>query len=135
MKTKTILMLTAAMAFSAVLAANVEVASPFADGMVLQRGMRVPVWGWADPGTQVTVSFAGTTRTATAGADRKWRVDLPPLEASKEGRELRVNDVTDYRPSIRPGDTLSVVRSTDRGYWIKKDGVTGWYTGELEYIE
>ena len=93
MKTKTILMLTAAMAFSAVLAANVEVASPFADGMVLQRGMKVPVWGWADPGTLVSVSFAGVTRTATAGADRKWRVDLPPMEASKESRELKVNDM------------------------------------------
>ena len=83
-----------AFAAAASMAAGVEVASPFADGMVLQRGMKVPVWGWADPGTQVTVSFAGTTRTATAGADRKWRVDLPPMEASKEGRELRVNDVT-----------------------------------------
>ena len=93
MKTKTILMLTAAMAFSAALAANVEVASPFADGMVLQRGMKVPVWGWADPGTLVSVSFAGVTRTATAGADRKWRVDLPPMEASKESRELKVNDM------------------------------------------
>ena len=83
---------------SAVLAAlcsasAVEVASPFADGMVLQRGMKVPVWGWAKPGEAVKVSFAGVARTATADADGRWRVDLPPMEASKERRELRVNEM------------------------------------------
>lgn len=80
-------------AISASLAsAAVETASPFADGMVLQRDMDVPVWGWADPGEKVTVTFAGNTRTAVASADGKWRVNLPPLKASKERRELRVND-------------------------------------------
>jgi sialate O-acetylesterase len=72
--------------------AAVETASPFADGMVLQRDMKVPVWGWADPGEKVSVSFAGKTCTAVASADGKWRVDLPPMKASKESRELRVND-------------------------------------------
>ena len=86
--------LFAAVVLAAAASNAVEVASPFADSMVLQRGMKVPVWGWADPGTCVTVSFAGATRTATAGADRRWRVDLPPMAESKEGRELKVNDVT-----------------------------------------
>jgi len=27
-----------------------ELASPFVDGAVLQRDMKVPVWGWAAPG-------------------------------------------------------------------------------------
>lgn len=31
----------------------------FSDGMVLQRGRAVPVWGTAEPGESVTVSFAG----------------------------------------------------------------------------
>ena len=30
--------------------ADVELGSPFSDNMVLQRGMKVPVWGWATPG-------------------------------------------------------------------------------------
>ena len=47
---------------------------------------------------------------------------------------LRVSDVTDYRPEVRPGEMLSVVRQTDRGYWIKKDGVSGWYSGELKFL-
>ena len=40
---------------------------------------------------------------------------------------------TDYRPAVAPGDELSVVRVTDRGCWIKKDGVSGWYDGELDF--
>ena len=63
--------------------AGLKLGTPFADGMVLQRGMNVPVWGWADAGEEVTVEFAGQKRTATADATGKWRVDLAPLEASK----------------------------------------------------
>lgn len=39
------------------LAGAVRLADPFADGMVLQRGMPVPVWGTAAPGEKVTVAF------------------------------------------------------------------------------
>lgn len=65
-------------------------ATPFADNMVLQRGMPVPVWGTAAPGEKVTVAFAGQTKTATADAKGAWRVTLDPLSASKENRTLKV---------------------------------------------
>jgi sialate O-acetylesterase len=70
--------------------AEVKLASPFTDHMVLQRELPVPVWGWADPGAQVTVEFAGQKKSATAGADRAWRVTLDPLTASASPRELVV---------------------------------------------
>ena len=89
---KTVLMLAAVVAVSAVSVAAVDVASPFSDGMVLQRGMKVPVWGWAEPGESVTVAFRGVSRTAKADANGRWRVYLPPMEASKERRELRAGD-------------------------------------------
>jgi protein phosphatase len=41
-------------------------------------------------------------------------------------------DSTDYHLPVRPGDRVSVVEETGRGYLIKKDGITGWYYGELE---
>ena len=43
----------------------------------------------------------------------------------------RCEDSTDYRLPVSPGDALSVVRRTSRGALVKKDGVTGWYTGRL----
>lgn len=41
-------------------------------------------------------------------------------------------DSTDYRLSVRPGDILSIVEKTSRGWLVKKNGITGWYHGRLE---
>ena len=70
----------------------VALGSPFGSGCVLQRGRPVPVWGFADPGARVEVLFGGHAASASAGADGKWRVDLPAMEASDEGRVLSVSD-------------------------------------------
>ena len=40
-------------------------------------------------------------------------------------------DSTDYLLSVQPGDTLSIIEKTSRGWLVKKNGVTGWYTGSL----
>ena len=52
--------------------------------------MAVPVWGWADPGEQVTVSIAGQKHTATAGPDRKWMVRLNQLKAPADPIEMTI---------------------------------------------
>ncbi|MBR0067170.1 MAG: hypothetical protein IJQ00_06210, partial [Kiritimatiellae bacterium] len=70
------------------LEAKVELGVPFADHAVLQRGREVPVWGTADPGAKVKVSFAGMTREATAGADGTWCVKLGAMDACCQGRTL-----------------------------------------------
>jgi sialate O-acetylesterase len=72
------------------LLAEVKLASPFTSHMVLQREMKVPVWGTAAPGEKVTVEFAGKKKSIVAAADGKWRVDLKPLKTSTEGRTLIV---------------------------------------------
>ncbi len=81
-----------ALAFLAPAGAEAKVVSgtPFADNMVLQRGMKVPVWGKAEPGESVTVAFAGQTKNTTAGADGSWRVSLDPMDASAENRVLKI---------------------------------------------
>ncbi|MCQ2395329.1 MAG: hypothetical protein MJ249_13695 [Kiritimatiellae bacterium] len=48
----------------AVMLAAVRLAAPFTDGAVLQREMKVPVWGTADAGEEIRVSFAGQERRA-----------------------------------------------------------------------
>lgn len=73
-------------------AAALRLADPFGDDMVLQRDMPVPVWGLAAPGDRVEVAFAGQTRTATADAQGRWKVELAPLAASSENRTLTILD-------------------------------------------
>lgn len=73
------------------LAAELKIASPFGDHMVLQRGMPVPVWGSADPGAEITVEFAAQTKSVTADSAGKWRVTLDPLTTSAAPRDFTVH--------------------------------------------
>ena len=81
-----------AMSVCATSPAAVRLGYPFSDGMVLQRDMPVRVWGTAAPAEKVVVSFAGQTAEGMADADGRWRVELAPVPASKEGRALTAND-------------------------------------------
>ncbi len=62
-------------------AAEIRLPAVIADGMVLQRDQAVPIWGWATPGQQVTVSIAGQTAEATADTDGRFLVTLSRLAA------------------------------------------------------
>jgi sialate O-acetylesterase len=75
------------------LMADVKLAGVFSDGMVLQREMPVPVWGWAEAGEKVIVSFGGQNKEVVADDAGAWKVSLDPMEASAENRELRVGKV------------------------------------------
>jgi sialate O-acetylesterase len=78
--------------------AEVRLASPFTTHMVLQRDMKVPVWGTADPGETVTVQFAGQKVSATADAGGNWRVELEPMKVSAESRSLIVTGSDTAQP-------------------------------------
>ena len=61
--------------------AQVTLPAIFGDNMVLQRGIPVPVYGWATAGEKVQVDFMGKTYNTTTGADGKWRVKLGSYKA------------------------------------------------------
>jgi sialate O-acetylesterase len=61
--------------------ADVRLPAIFGDHMVLQQNQKDRVWGWADPDEEVTVSIERQSRTARAGKDGKWLVELDPLPA------------------------------------------------------
>ena len=65
--------------------AEVTVSKVFGDHMVLQRDIDVPVWGWAEPGKEATVEFAGQKKSAKADKSGKWMVRLDAMKASAEG--------------------------------------------------
>ena len=52
---------TLALSFSLV-RADVVLSSIISNGMVLQRGVPAPVWGWADAGEEVTVECGGQVK-------------------------------------------------------------------------
>jgi len=92
--TKKTMWTAAALAAALAAQAKVQMGVPFTDGVVLQRDRAVSVWGTADAGERVRVSFAGQTVEAVAGADGRWCARLAPMAASCEGRELKANEAT-----------------------------------------
>jgi sialate O-acetylesterase len=52
----------------------------FSDGVVLQQGVKLPIWGSANDGEKVTVTFQDQTVSTTAREGR-WMVHLKPLKA------------------------------------------------------
>jgi sialate O-acetylesterase len=53
----------------------------FGDNMVLQRGKPNTFWGWATPGSAVSVDVGGKSASGAAGTDGKWSVsfEVPPV--------------------------------------------------------
>ncbi len=70
--------------------ADVKPAAIFTDNMIFQADMPMRVWGSADPGEKVKVSFMGKSAHASAGKDGYWRADLPPSKYVRKGGELLI---------------------------------------------
>ena len=69
---------------------TLQVAAPFTNNMILQRGGPVPVWGFANPGSIITVTFAEQEKATKADAAGEWMINLDPLQASQTERTLKV---------------------------------------------
>ncbi|MGH7996494.1 MAG: sialate O-acetylesterase [Opitutaceae bacterium] len=80
--------LPALVASAVAASATVSFGPLFSDHMVLQQGMAAPVWGRAEAGERITVSFRDLSVSTVTGADGRWSVLLPPLEASAAGADL-----------------------------------------------
>ena len=74
--------------------ADLQPAKIFSDHMVLQRDAAVPVWGWADADTSVTVAFADQSVTTKADEGGRWKLKLDPMVASATGRSLEISSGT-----------------------------------------
>ena len=75
---------------NAVAQSSLRLPQVLGDHMVLQRDKPINIWGSAGAGQEVTVAFAGSTATATAGSDGSWSLRLPATRASARSRKLTV---------------------------------------------
>lgn len=83
--------------------ADVKLPAVISDGMVIQRGLPVALWGWADPGEKVTLELVvtapradgsssgfGEATTVTADADGKWSVTMGKFDSAGKPAKLTV---------------------------------------------
>jgi sialate O-acetylesterase len=71
--------------------ADVSLPKVFSSHMVLQRDRPLPIWGWADPGEEVTVRLDDASATAKAGAKGDWKVVLPAMKADGTAHAMTVS--------------------------------------------
>lgn len=57
--------------------ADIRLPALVGNNMVLQRNKPLQIWGWADKGEKVTVSFRNHVYSAVTTANGKWKVLLP----------------------------------------------------------
>lgn len=60
--------------------AEVRLPNIIGDHMVLQQGTPIRIWGWADVGENVTVTFSDQKKTIAANSDGEWSIFLDSLE-------------------------------------------------------
>ena len=87
MKSKTTLIILAALFILQSTRAEVRLPSIIGSNMVLQRNTECRIWGWAGNGEEVTVSFRDTEKSTRADNNGRWEVTLPPM---KEGGPFRM---------------------------------------------
>ncbi len=70
--------------------ADVRLPHIFGSNMVLQCGVPAPVWGWASPGEEITITFGDAKMKTTANAKGEWMAKLPPQAAADTPSTLEV---------------------------------------------
>jgi sialate O-acetylesterase len=74
--------------------ADLRLPSVIGSHMVLQRDKPLPIWGWAEPGEEVTVAFAGQSKSTKADRQGNWKVTLEPVQADGKSHEMTIKGET-----------------------------------------
>jgi len=61
-----------------------------------------------------------------------YEMDILTKYLRTDGDGVKCNDCTDYVPELFPGDEVSIIEKTSRGCFVKHEGTSGWYYGEME---
>ncbi|MBM4069802.1 MAG: sialate O-acetylesterase [Planctomycetes bacterium] len=78
------------MSLAATARAEVKLPAVIDSHMVLQRERPLPIWGWADPGEEVTVTLDAQKASATADDKGRWMVTLKPVKADGKPHTMTI---------------------------------------------
>lgn len=74
--------------------AAISLDTPFCDHAVIQRDREIRVTGHAEPNEALVLTFGDRRITASARADGRFSIAMPPMAASLEPRELAVEGLS-----------------------------------------
>jgi len=114
---------------AATLPLRAEVVLPqlFRDGMVVQRGQPIAVWGTAGAGETVVVTLARHTVHTVADADGHWCTHLPPM---KSGGPYRLTVGQHVITDVLVGDVWLCSGQSNIDVTVER--VYPWYAHEID---
>ncbi len=102
----------------------------FGSNMVIQRDKPITIWGWAEPGREVSVQFGKEQAEATAeGESGRWEVTFPARQADAAGQKLIVTS---------GGETIEMDNVLIGDVWVMNGqsnmafGLSNTYRADLE---
>ena len=87
---------------------------------------------WGDSRVQVLERGAEFSRCRHVRTG--YELDILTRYLFSDGEFTDCNDCTDYVLPLKAGDLVGVVEECSRGYFVKHEGVSGWYFGELAEV-
>ena len=109
-------------AFSLKTEADVVLPRVLGHQMVLQQQKPIVIWGKANVGEQVSVSFANESAQTTTDKNGKWKVVLNPLKASFENRDMTIKGLnTIVLKDILVGEVWLCSGQSNMEYTMRKN--------------
>jgi len=81
MKFRVLLLFLTLFLFQAVVCAQIKLPKVFGDSMVLQRGIKIPIWGTSAPRALITAELGNVKAITKADREGKWMVRFPKFNA------------------------------------------------------
>ncbi len=100
--------------------AQIKLPQIIRDSMILQRDIKINMWGWASKGEKVSVQFNNKTYRTTTNDSGKWMLQLPSMKAGGpytmniSGKnkivlhDILIGDVWVVRRSIKHGTSNEI---------------------------
>ncbi|MEI7833364.1 MAG: sialate O-acetylesterase [bacterium] len=113
--------------------ADVKLPEILGDNMVLQAEQRDKVWGIADAGEAVTVTFAGQEKKVVADDKGAWLVQLDALPANEKPQEMTIagkNSIT--LKNILIGEVWVCSGQSNMCTTINGDNIVWWDRGMID---
>ncbi len=106
--------------------AELKLPAIIGDNMVLQQKQVNPIWGWDIPGTEITVTFAGQTKTAKADDKGKWTLNLDALPANAKPETMSFKGTTSAEAkNVLIGEVWLCSGQSNMGFELNRNWLAG----------
>ncbi len=73
---------------------KIKVPNIFTDNMVLQREIKIPIWGWASPKNKIIIKYGDNTWNGQADKQGFWKIYIGPLYPGNQN-DLTIKSIDD----------------------------------------